>query len=207
MGFVCVGISKLPCYRGKQAKPAGAPPSPKKVPHHKLVPAGDVAEDSQHFAADVPAAAVLGYRQPAYYRHAIRAADNRLQDAFEAFEAPSLFSIDPEASVRARGRWRAAALRGSSSVFPTDPSLTQEEREEKSVKAVLSFMTKSASSKKAIRATPADPERATGAGAVEPEAAEAAAIASADAVDPIEPFVAEATSEAPVPAAATSTEL
>ena len=40
-----------------------------------------------------PAAESLGYRQPAYYKHAIRAGENRLAVHFDQLDAPTLGRI------------------------------------------------------------------------------------------------------------------
>ena len=60
---------------------------------------------------------------------------------FDKMERPSLFSIDPEASLRARGRWQSAR------VNPMD-ALNPAERSERAKSSVVSFLQKSASDRK-----------------------------------------------------------
>jgi len=115
-----------------------------RVPH-KMLRASAVAregetspERSQH--ADwkmVPAVQALEARQTHYYRHAIRAGDNALEDHPSKLQHPSLFAVDPEASVRARIRWRSATV----SVLPLDEKSVTE----RNSKSVIAFMQKSVS--------------------------------------------------------------
>ena len=145
MGFVCVFAAKLPCFKRKAA---ARPRLPHAVSDSKLVGVGvaaGVAPEDSFVMTDQPAAAQLGYRQPNFYKHAIRAGDNRLAAHPDELERPSLFSIDPEASRRARGRWKQAY--GSRSIFPVE-GMTQEQRVERSATSVISFMQKSSSKTK-----------------------------------------------------------
>ena len=161
MGFVCVGISKLPCWKRPKPKPppeegvveGGSPPAIRKaITDSKFKPspvaAAEVEDEDSYVLSDVPAAQTLGYRQPGYYRHAIRAGENRMMAHPDKLDAPSLFAIDPEASIRARAKWQLAR---SGSILPME-ALTAEQKERRQTTGVISFMQKSASQKKGLAA-------------------------------------------------------
>ena len=208
MGFVCVGLAKLPCMRFDAvapATPAGGKKLPKMVSDSKLrastimLPDGSFAAHEDSFViSSTPAAQSLGYRQPQYYKHAIRAGDNRLSMHPDLLDQPSLFAMDPEASLRARDRWRSARLR-SASVLPL------EERSERNAKGVVSFLQKSASERRLSVGVPLG-ALAGAAAQVAPAgvAAGAAALAEADAVTT---FAEPAPVPAPAPAAAPAADL
>ena len=170
MGFVCVGISKLPCWKasriGKEKPPpvktqpqleegaveGGSPVAVRRaITDSKFKPspvAAQVEKEDSYNIGVVPAAHEMGYRQPGYYRHAIRAGENRMMAHPDKLDAPSLFAIDPEASIRARAKWQLAR---SGSILPME-ALTAEQKERRQTTGVISFMQKSASQKKGLAA-------------------------------------------------------
>lgn len=143
MGFFCIGISEIPVWKNAHPTAESPPGSPKKeaagmqrVPTDKLTAAPLSAEDS-YVPSSTPAAQQLGHRQQDFYKHRIRAGDNGLAEHPDKLQRPSLFSIDPEASMRARGRWQR-----SLAVLPLTENMTKEEKEQRSQKNLISFMQK-----------------------------------------------------------------
>ena len=145
MGGVCVLVSKLPMWKGKAA--AKAAKAKKQVSDRKLrssLADDAVAEDSYVLDMSKPAAESLGYRQPAYYKHAIRAGENRLAVHFDQLDAPTLFTQDPEASLRARAKWK---LTSSKLIVPVE-ELTSEEKAVRQATSTINFLSRQASQKK-----------------------------------------------------------
>jgi len=174
MGPVSLGIARLPCWRNasaakkrtgacaREAEAQAAAEVPTRVPDSKLKAVSVATEREDSFILqDTPAALTLGYRQNAYYRHAIRAGDNRLAAHPDVLEKPRLFAVDPEASARARGRWQLAKVSPGSSrilALAAEAYGTEEERGQMQRASVIGFLQKSASERQgmALPAVPPD---------------------------------------------------
>ena len=116
----------------------------------------------------------------------------------DKLEAPSLFSVDPDASLRARSRWQTAY---GKRVIPLQ-TLSESERSEKRASAVIGFLQKDATK----RRFSGDPlAMASAAASAEADAEEARAAARAGGatedmvVEPFEPPPAPAPAPEPAP--------
>lgn len=185
MGGVCIAISKLSCWKGKKVDRPSSPIRGE-VPNHKLRAA--IFTVDSFILRDEPAAQSLGYRQSDFYKHAIRAGENRMANHPDQLQKPTFFAVDPDASLRARAKWKLA--RGTSTIVPLG-ALNDEERAEVRMNSTIKFLQRQSSGSKSSKLGLAVAN--TAADAAEPS--QPAAEPSQPVVEPSQPVVEDVDSE------------